>query len=107
MSPFGMQTRVVNPHWFNADPDTDLDPAFFLIADPDPVPNADPDTDPAQIEGFDDQKLEKIYCWNFSLYSFNPQKRTSSTSKHENLYFSIFVGHFCPHGSGSESRNLN
>jgi hypothetical protein len=25
----------VDPHWFNADPD----PAFFLIADPDPVPN--------------------------------------------------------------------
>ncbi len=28
--------RVVDPHWFNANPDTD--PAFFLIADPDPVP---------------------------------------------------------------------
>jgi hypothetical protein len=27
--------RVVDPHWFNADPD----PAFFLFADPDPVPN--------------------------------------------------------------------
>ncbi len=28
--------RVLDPHWFNADPD----PAFFLIADPDdPVPN--------------------------------------------------------------------
>ncbi len=26
--------RVSNPHWFNSDPD--LDPAFFLIADPDP-----------------------------------------------------------------------
>jgi hypothetical protein len=24
---------------FNADPDTDLDPAIFLIADPDPVLN--------------------------------------------------------------------
>ncbi len=24
-----------DPHWFNADPDTDPDPAFFLIADPD------------------------------------------------------------------------
>ncbi len=28
--------RVSDPHWFNADPDTDPDPAFFLIADPDP-----------------------------------------------------------------------
>ncbi len=27
--------RVSDPHWFNADPDTDPDPAFFLIADPD------------------------------------------------------------------------
>ncbi len=38
--------RVSDPHWFNADPDTDPDPAFFLIADPDP--------------GFDDLKLKKI-----------------------------------------------
>jgi hypothetical protein len=32
---------VVHPniHRFNADPDTDSDPAFFLIADPDPDPN--------------------------------------------------------------------
>jgi hypothetical protein len=36
---------VSDPHWFNADPDTDPDPAFFLIADPDP--------------GFDDLKLKK------------------------------------------------
>ncbi len=28
--------RVVDPHLFNADPD----PAFFLFAYPDPVPNA-------------------------------------------------------------------
>ncbi len=27
--------RVSDPHRFNADPDTDPDPAFFLIADPD------------------------------------------------------------------------
>ncbi len=27
--------RVSDPHWFNADPDTDPDPAFFQIADPD------------------------------------------------------------------------
>ncbi len=25
--------KVADSHWFNADPDTDLDPAFFLIAD--------------------------------------------------------------------------
>jgi hypothetical protein len=86
---------------------------FFLMADPDPDP------------GFDDQKLKKIYSWKFNFYfldqklqftypyasikdaqatgeAFSLQKRTSSTSKHENsLLFSIFVGHFCPPGSGS------
>jgi hypothetical protein len=36
-----------------ADPDTDLDPAFFLIEDPDPG------------SGFDDLKLKKIYSWKF------------------------------------------
>ena len=100
--------RVSDPHWFNADPDTDPDPAFFLIADLDPDP------------GFDDLKLKKItaekninFFWikNYNLPfsrppggAFSPQKRTSSTSKHENsVLFSIFVGHFCPPGSGSGS----
>jgi hypothetical protein len=30
------ESRVADPHRFIADPDTDPDPAFFLIADPDP-----------------------------------------------------------------------
>ncbi len=35
----------------------------------------------------------------------SPQKRTSSTSKHEfSFHFSIFVGHFCPPSSGSGLR---
>jgi hypothetical protein len=33
--------------------------------------------------------------------TFSPQKRKSSTSEHRISYFSIFVGHFCPPGSGS------
>ncbi len=41
--------RVSDPHWFNADPETYPDPAFVIIADPDPDP------------GFDDLKLKKIY----------------------------------------------
>ncbi len=41
-----LDSRVVDPHWFSADPDTDSDPAFFLTAGPDPDPNADPDPDP-------------------------------------------------------------
>ena len=39
--------------WVDADPDTDPDPAFFLIADPD---SRIPDPDP----GFDDLKLKNI-----------------------------------------------
>jgi hypothetical protein len=49
-----IKSRVSDPHRFNADPDTDPDPAFFLIADPDP--------------GFDDLKLKKNYSWNFNFY---------------------------------------
>ncbi len=65
--------RVSDPHWFNADPDTDPDPEFFLIADPDSgsgsrirIPDPDPgsgsriripDPDPR----FDDLKLNKTY----------------------------------------------
>jgi hypothetical protein len=84
-----------------------------------------PDPDP----GFDDLKLKKIYSWKFNFYfldkkwpftypkasikdaqatgeAFSPQKRTSSTSKHENsVLFSTFVGNFCPPGSGSGSSN--
>ena len=37
--------NVMDPDSLNSDPDTDSDPAFFLIADPDPDP------------GFDDLKL--------------------------------------------------
>ncbi len=51
--------RVSDPHWFNADPDTDPDPAFFLIADPDSGYGSRiriPDPDP----GFDDLKFKKI-----------------------------------------------
>ncbi len=83
-----------------------------------------------QIQGFDDQQLKKMCSWKF-LYiflskmqftypraslkdaqttgeAFYPQKRTSDTSKHENsLLFSIFVGHFCPPGSGSRSSDSN
>jgi hypothetical protein len=73
-------SRVSDPHWFNADPDTDPDLAFFLIADPDSgsgsrfrTPDPDPgsglririqDLDP----GFDDLKLKKIYSWKFYFY---------------------------------------
>ncbi len=52
-------------------------------------------------------RREQKNAWSSStclLYVFSPQKRTSSTSKHENsVLFSIFVGHFSPPGSGSGS----
>ena len=54
-----LQARVSDPHCFNADPDTDPDPAFFLIADPDSRSGSRiriPDPEP----GFDDLKLKKI-----------------------------------------------
>ncbi len=47
--------RVVDPHWFNADPD----PAFSPIADPNP----DPVTNP----GFDDQKFY-IFWSKIAIY---------------------------------------
>ncbi len=48
----------MDPHKFNAGPYPD--PAFFLIADPDPVPNS----------GVNDQKLNNIYSCKFFLYIF-------------------------------------
>ncbi len=81
--------------------------------------NTDPD--PIRIQGFDDQKLKKIYSWkkNWSqttIYlslglhkvteeAFSSQMRTSSTSKHEiPNFFSTFVRHLCHPGSGSGFR---
>ncbi len=74
-----------------------------------------------RIQGFDDQRLKDwrkkysrkfLYIYFFDQKSifiyvqatgevFSPQKRTSSTSKKRTLLtFSMFVGHFCPPGSG-------
>jgi hypothetical protein len=109
------------------------------IADPDSGSGSRiriPDPDP----GFDDLKLKKITAEKKLIFFyqklqftyprasikdaqakgqvFSPQKRTSSTSKHENsVLFSIFVGHFslldpdpdqqfeCGSGSGSSNSN--
>jgi hypothetical protein len=61
-----------------------------------------------KINFFFDQKLQFTYPKasikdaQATGEAFSPQKRTSSTSKHENsLLFSIFVGHVCPPGSGT------
>ncbi len=50
--------RVVDPHWFNSDPD----PAFFLIVNPDQ--DTYPDPDPVPNPGFWWPKIgEKNYSW--------------------------------------------
>ncbi len=50
---------------------------------------------------FNDQKLQFTY-----VQAFSPQKRTYSTSKNAIFFiFSMFVGHFCPPGSGYGSRD--
>jgi hypothetical protein len=48
----------------------DPDPAFFLIADPDPYWDLDPDT----VPGFDDQKLKKFSAGNLYIYIFFGQQ---------------------------------
>ncbi len=50
--------RVSDPHWFNADPDTDPDPAFFSNCG-----------SGFRIHpGFADLKLKKIYSWKLNFY---------------------------------------
>ncbi len=41
--------------------------AFFLIADPDPYSDLDPD----KVTDFDDQKFKKIGSWKTFLYFFD------------------------------------
>ncbi len=108
-----LDVRVVDPHWFNADPDR----AFLLTADPDPdlVPN----------QGFDDQELKKMYSCKTFFVSFGSKiaiylslglhkglKPSALKREHPALQnitilksFSIFVGHFSSPGSGSGSSN--
>ncbi len=84
------KSKVVDPHSFNADPD----PAFsYLLI-----------RIQFRIQGFDDQKLKKIYsCKTFFILIKN---WTSGTSKHENsILFSFSVGYFCPPGSGCSNSN--
>ncbi len=69
-----------------------------------------------RIQGFDEQKLKKVYSWYFfskiaiywslSLHKGHPRYRRSLQHSKENKHpalqkISISVGHFCPPGSGS------
>ncbi len=106
-----LKSRAVDPD--SSNPDTNPDPAFQVNPDTDPDP------------GFWWPKTaEKKYSWNFFFFfdpklqftcsyatikylqatgeAFSSQKRTYSTSKNEIYYlFPMFLGHFCPSGSGS------
>ncbi len=109
--------RVSDPHWFNADPDTDPDPAFLLIADPDSGsgsrvwwPKIEKNYSWKKIKFFFWLKT-KIYL-SQGLHKGRPSYRRSLQPSKENIQhfktwkfytFSIFVGHFCPPGSGSGS----
>ncbi len=102
---------------------------FFSVVDPyllNPDPAFQVNPDPDLIRILNDKKCFKKYKWKYFLFlflikncnpqasikdvqntgeAFSPQKRTSRTSKYE-IYslLSIFVGYFCPPGSGSGLR---
>jgi hypothetical protein len=65
---------------------------------------------PKKVKYFFDQKLQFTYPYasikdvKATGEAFSPQKKPSSTSRHEiSKLFSIFVGQICPHESGSKS----
>ncbi len=66
-----------------------------------------------QLKYFFDQKLHFTYTQAFRKdnqatgEAFSPQKRTSSTSKHNFFTFYIFVGHFCPPNPYSDPATQN
>jgi hypothetical protein len=91
------------PNTVRADADL-LDPVFFLIADPDPVP------DP----GFDDQKLKKFNSLKFFIFFDQKLQKRSLHHSNENIQhfkheisvlFFYFCGSFLP--SWIRIRNLN
>ncbi len=118
--------RVADPHSFHSDPD----PEFRLNTDPDPIririqsgsgSNPDPGLSWPKIGKKLQLKKKKIFGSKTIIYpslglhkerpgyrteeAFSSQKRPSNTSKPELLkFFTTFVGHFCPPGSGSRFR---
>jgi hypothetical protein len=105
--------------------DTSLIGSIFIDsrAVPDPAIQVNPDL--IQIQGFDDQKLKKKYRRTFfvylvlintviAIYFMSKLQKKPSALKREQpalhkmnffFFFSTFVGHFCPPGSGSGSRD--
>ncbi len=88
----GITNSVVDSKSLNPDPDTD--PAFQV--------NPNPDTDPDP--GFWWPKIEEKFLNGRPSYrrSLQPPEENNQHFKKWNcLTFSIFVGRFCPHGTGS------
>jgi hypothetical protein len=64
-----------------------------LNPDPDPAFQVNPDQESIRIQGFDEQKLKKKKLEQklFSYPLASIKGRTSSTSKHEFVNFSLFL----------------
>ncbi len=91
-----LQCRISDPHWFNADPE------FFLIPDPEPKfwwpKSKNWENFSAKTKLYFLDKTQQFTYHQASIKyaqatgeGFRPQKRTSSTSKHDFLYFFIFL----------------
>ncbi len=103
--------RVSDPHWFNADPDTDPDPAFFLIADPDPGSRSRVWW--SEIEKIYNLKFNFFFSWSkiaiylsLGLHKGRPSYRRSLPEVQKMKILSFFfnlLGHFCSPGTGSGS----
>ncbi len=92
-----IKSMVADPHWFNADPDTDPDPAIF--------PGSGSRVWWPKVEKNVQLEIQFLFSWSkiviyLSLglhkgrqsYRRSLQPSTSSTSKHENsVLFSIFL----------------
>ncbi len=88
-NPIKDKQDFADPHWFNADPD--LDPAFFLIAAPDPDPVLDPGFWWTKI-GKKFKAEKKIFFWSkiasylsLGLYKGRPSYRRSLQPSKENI----------------------
>ncbi len=113
--------RVSDPHWFNADPDTDPDLAFFLIADPDPGSGS------RLLWSKIDKKLllkkklnffgsKTTICLSLGLHKGRPSYRRSLQPSKENIQywktwkfwiFFSFCGSFLPSWIRIRIHNLN
>ncbi len=65
---------------FNADPDTDPDPAFYLNADPDPDPGSQTYAGPCGSESGSRSDIKATKSWNLNIKNKLTVKNRSKTS---------------------------